>query len=133
MIQLKSNSRLRRESLDFFRRDAREVAIQPVCDAERADDALPNFEGSRSYRRVFGLRVCGKSVHISLEMKMLRSQDRVVDEDIDGPKSLGGPPAERQVGDRLERDERPIVDEVGVVQARQRCFGEVVRALLKCD
>ena len=46
---------------------------------------------------------------------MLRSQDRVVDEDIDGPESFGGPPAERQVGNCLERDKRPVVDEVGVV------------------
>lgn len=46
---------------------------------------------------------------------MLCSQDRVADEDINGAEGFGGPTAERQIGDRLERDERPVVDKVGVV------------------
>ena len=46
---------------------------------------------------------------------MLRSQGCVVDEDIDSAEGFCGPTAECQVGDRLERDEGAIVDEVGVV------------------
>lgn len=103
-------------------------------DAERANDPFSHFEcgdadvpflrrvgRSRSQTRVPGA-----------ELKMVGANHRVIDKRCDGGEVGSGPTAEGHVGDGLKRNEGAVVQQIGVIEACQCRFGQIVRTLLKC-